>query len=82
MKQNSLNQNSSGLNEQQLDMIRLFKKLMPENDFIQMRKLAVQLLGKQLDEIMDKWEEDNNITGEMYEEWSKGHKRTPYNREK
>jgi hypothetical protein len=43
-------------------------------------KLAVQLLGKQLDEIIDNWERDNNITEEMYEKWSKEHKRTPYKR--
>ena len=39
------------LNEQQLDMIRLFKTPMPEQDFIQIRRLAVQLLGKHLDEV-------------------------------
>lgn len=80
MKQNTSNQHFSELNEQQLDMIRLFKKPMPENDFLQIRKLAVQLLGKQLDEIIDNWERDNNITEEMYEKWSKEHKRTPYKR--
>ena len=65
MKQNTSNQHFSELNEQQLDMIRLFKKPMPENDFLQIRKLAVQLLGKQLDEVMDNWEKDNNITREI-----------------
>ncbi len=82
MKQNASNQNPPELNEQQLDMIRLFKRPMPEDDFLQMRKLAVQLLGKQLDEVMDNWEKDNNITREMYEKWSKEHKRTPYKRQK
>jgi hypothetical protein len=41
MKQNTSNQHSSGLNEQQLGMIRLLKKI-PENDFLQIRKLAVK----------------------------------------
>ena len=43
-------------------MIRLFKNPIPEEDFIQMRRLAVQLLSKHLDEVMDSWEKDNNIS--------------------
>ena len=76
--QNNLNLNSSRLNEQQLDMLRLFEKPMPENDFIDMRKLAVQLLGKHLDELMDSWEQENQINEETYERWSKEHRRTSY----
>lgn len=64
------------LNEQQLDMIRLFKTPMPEQDFIQIRRLAVQLLGKHLDEVMDNWEKDNNISEETYEKWSQEHLRS------
>lgn len=82
MKQNALNQDNHGLNEQQLDMIRLFKKPMPQDDFQQMRKLAVQLLSKQLDEVMDNWEKENNITEDTYEKWSKEHRRTSYKRQK
>lgn len=76
-----MNQNSPGLNEKQLDMIRLFKKPMPEHDFLQMRKLAIQLLGKQFDEVIDNWEKNNNITEEIYENWSREHKRTPFKRQ-
>ena len=82
MQPNTLNQNNSQLNEQQLDMIRLFKNPMPENDFLQMRKLAVQLLSKQLDEVMDNWEKEKNITEETYEKMSKEHRRIPYKRHK
>ena len=59
------------LNEQQLDMIRLFKNPMPEQDFIKIRRLAVQLLGKQLDEVMNNWEKDKNISEKTYDKWSK-----------
>lgn len=76
--QNNLNLNGSSLNEQQLDMLRLFEKPMPESDFIQIRKLAVQLLGKHLDELMDSWEKENNINEETYERLSIEHRRTSY----
>lgn len=72
------NINNPRLNEQQLDMIRLFQKPMPESDFLQIRRLAVQLLGKQLDDVMEIWEKENNITEDTYQKWSKEHKRTPY----
>ena len=64
------------LNEQQLTMLRLFKKPMPEEDFLKMRRLAVELLGKQLDELIGEWEEKNNITEDYYQELSKGHFRS------
>lgn len=82
MHDNILNLNSSKLNEQQLDMLRLFEKPMPESDFIQMRKLAVQLLGKHLDELMDGWEKENQINEDTYERWSEEHRRTSYKRKK
>ncbi len=45
------------LNEQQVMMLRLLKKPLPEEDFKMMQRLAVQLLSKQLDEQMGNWEE-------------------------
>ncbi len=55
------------LNEQQVMMLRLFKNPMPDADFIQIRRLAVKLLSKQLDETMEAWEQENNITAADYE---------------
>ena len=49
---------------------------MPEEAFIEIRKLAVQLLGKHLDELMDSWGNENNINEETYERWSMEHMRT------
>lgn len=63
--------NNPHLNEQQLDMIRLLRKPLPREDFIQIKRLAVQLMGKQLEDMMGKWEEDNNITEADYEVISK-----------
>jgi hypothetical protein len=64
------------LNEQQMTMLRLLKNPLPEADFILMRRLAVQLLSKRLDEVVGNWEESNNITPETYDELSKQHFRT------
>ncbi len=67
----------SSLNDQQVMMLRLLKKPLPEEDFIQMRRLVVKLLAKQLDETVDKWELENDISEETYDKLSKGHFRTP-----
>jgi hypothetical protein len=64
------------LNEQQLLMLRLFKNPLPEASFNRIRQLAVEILAKQLDEIVEKWEDENGITGEYYEELSKQHFRS------
>jgi hypothetical protein len=55
------------LNEQQLLMLRLFKNPMPEDSFIQIRRLAVKLLAKQLDETIEEWETQNGITEAYYD---------------
>lgn len=61
------------LNEQQMTMLRLLKNPLPEADFIQMLGLALQLLSKRLDEVIENWEETNNITPETYDAHSKLH---------
>lgn len=68
--------NTPHLNEQQILMLRLLKKPLPEEDFVQMRRLAVQLLAKQIEDVTDRWELENNITEETYEKLSKGHFRS------
>lgn len=64
------------LNEQQVLMLRLLKTPLPQEDFLQMRKLAVRLLSKRLDEVVGSWEEKNDLKPEDYEELSKGHFRS------
>lgn len=58
---------NSQLNQQQQDMLRLFKNPMPEEDYVQMRRLAVQLLAKQLDSKVSDWEQEKGITSQRYE---------------
>ncbi len=64
------------LNEQQMLMLRLLTKPLPEADFAQVRRFIVKLLAKQIDENVDKWEQDNNVSEETYEKLSKGHFRS------
>jgi hypothetical protein len=64
------------LNEQQIMMLRLLKKPMPEDDFIQIRRLAVKLLSKQINETIEEWENKNYITADTYEQMSKMHFRS------
>ncbi len=66
------------LNEQQLQMLELFKDPMPEEDFLQMKRLAVQLLAKKVDEEMERLEKEKGWTQETYEHWGKEHMRTSY----
>jgi hypothetical protein len=51
--------NDNHLNQQQQDMLRLFKNPMPDEDYVQMRRLAVQLLSKQLDSKVEVWEDSS-----------------------
>ena len=67
---------SGSLNDQQMLMLRLLKNPLPEEDFVQMRRLAVKLLSKRMDESVDKWETENGITEDTYEKLSQGHFRS------
>ncbi len=64
------------LNEQQLDMIRLFERPMPQSHYDELRRFVVNLLAKQLDEEMDRLEKENGWTAETYEQWGKEHMRS------
>jgi hypothetical protein len=75
MQTNSLNER---LNEQQMDMLRLFKNPMRQQDYDEIKKLAVKLLAQNIDEEMDKLEKQNDWNQDTYEQWGKEHMRTPY----
>jgi len=68
---------SDSLNEQQVLMLRLLKNPLPEADFAEIRHLAVKLLSKSLDEVVEDWEEKQDITKQTYEQLSKEHFRSP-----
>ena len=54
-------------------MLRLFKTPMPEEDYNQLRRLAVQLLAKQLDNKLDSRENEKGITSQDYDQLSQQH---------
>ena len=54
----------------------IVKPPLPEKDFLQMRKLAVKLLSKQLDVVVEDWEDKQNIKPNDYEKLGKGHFRS------
>lgn len=64
------------LNEQQLDMIRLLRNPMPEEYFLELKRLTIKLLGRQIETKVDEWETKNNITEDYYEKMSKEHFRS------
>jgi len=61
------------LNEQQVLMLRLLKTPLPDKDFLEVRKLAVKLLAKKLDEVVEVWEKETDVKSEDYEKLSNGH---------
>ena len=63
----------SPLNDQQVMMLRLLKNPLPAEDFLQMQRLAVKLLAKQLDQTIEVWELQNGIDESDYEKLSRGH---------
>ena len=63
----------ASLNEQQVMMLRLLKDPLPDADFQQVRRLAVKLLAKKLDEVTGDWEKKNHISDETYDKLSKAH---------
>ena len=66
------------LNEQQQQMLKLFKNPLPEEDYKQIKKEILFLKAKLIDTELEQWEKENNITADDYERWSKEHFRTPY----
>lgn len=65
--------NLTSLNDQQMIMLRLLKKPLPQEDFLEMQRLAVKLLAKQLDRTIEDWELQNGMVEEDYEKLIRGH---------
>lgn len=74
-----LSQDPTRLNEQQLQMLRLFKQPMSEEDYKLIKREILFLKAKAIDADLEQWEKENNISADDYECWSKEHFRTPYN---
>ncbi len=58
----------SRLNNQQLDMLQLLDKPLPESDYTELNNRIVQMLARQLDEEMERLETKNNWNENTYEQ--------------
>ena len=67
---------SGHLNEQQLIMLRLLKEPLSEKDFSEIRKLAVKILSKKMDDNIEKWEKEKGVDENFYNDLSKQHFRS------
>lgn len=77
MAQDITKKTSPSLNEQQLQMIKLFQKPMADEDYHQIRRFIVGVLAKNIDDEMAQLEAENNWTADTYEQWGKEHLRSP-----
>ncbi|HEX8357603.1 MAG TPA: hypothetical protein VF610_09335 [Segetibacter sp.] len=80
MTEDNLIQKQPGLNEQQLEMLRLFKKPMLKQDYDEIKRLIVQVLARNVDNEMDRLENEKGWTPDTYEQWGKEHIRASYNK--
>ncbi len=64
------------LNQQQLDMLRLFQNPMPEQDYVEIKRVIVKALAKNIDTEMELLEKEKGWTEQTYEDWGKEHVRT------
>ena len=78
MPEDNLTQNPTRLNVQQLEMLRLFERPMPEKAYDEIKRLVVKTLAENVDAEMEKLEKEKGWTQETYEQWGKEHLRTPY----
>ena len=76
--QQNLSEDIPRLNQQQLDMLRLFQSPMPEQDYNEIKRFVVKTLAKNIDDEMERLEKEKGWTQETYEQWGKEHMRTPY----
>lgn len=78
MHEDHLMEKPTRLNEQQLEMIRLFQNPMREVDFEEIKRFVVKILARNIDEEMERLEKEKAWTKETYEQWGKEHIRSPY----
>lgn len=63
------------LNEQQLQMLNLFKRPMPDEDFKEIKRAVVKVLSRNIDAEMTRLEKERNWNENTYENWGKEHMR-------
>ena len=59
-------------------MLRLFQNPMPEQDYVEIKRVIVKALAKNIDTEMEVLEKEKGWTEQTYEDWGKEHLRTSY----
>ncbi len=73
----ALSEGNIKLNQQQLDMLRLFQNPMPEQDQVEIKRVIVKALAKNIDTEMELLEKEKGWTEQTYEDWGKEHLGNP-----
>ncbi len=72
----ALSEDNIKLNQQQLDMLKLIQNPMPEQVYVEIKRVIVQALSKNIDTEMGPLEKEKGWTEQTYEDWGKEHLRT------
>lgn len=71
-------QQSQGLSNLQLELLKLYAFNIPENQLMEIRKLLANYFAKQIDEEMDEFWGKKGFDKSTIEKWKQTHMRTPY----
>ncbi len=64
--------------EAQLDLLKLFSRNIPDNEWIEIKHLISKYFAEQATKEMDHFFEEKGWGKEKIKEWSEEHMRTPY----
>ncbi|RMG30315.1 MAG: hypothetical protein D6730_02695 [Bacteroidetes bacterium] len=67
------------LNNQQLEILKLFSRELDESDFMEIKRMIVRYLAEKLTKMADEVWDEHNWTDEDMENILQTHLRTPYN---
>jgi hypothetical protein len=67
------------LNDQQLHLLKMFSKELPQEDWENIRKVIVEYLASKLEVEAEKASNERHYTNETFNSFLNEHLRTPYN---
>ena len=66
------------LNPAQINVLSLMSYISTEQEQEELQDLLLQFYRKKADSLLLQFQQENNITQEVLDEWSNQHERTPY----
>lgn len=66
------------LNPTQLNVLSLMAYINTEQEQQELQDILLQFYRKKTDSLLLQFQQENNITQQMLDEWSNQHERTPY----